>query len=113
MMIWTPDRFIRLFLGLWLALAPAIFAIPAAAMSFQTNTSDDAGFYECDGCPEDDADRSICALECFNATLLGIMLERGTLTPITCGGCQPARHPAMLGRLSTPDPAPPKAVFLL
>lgn len=113
MMTRTPDHFIRLFLALWLALAPAMFAMPAAAMSLQTNTSDNAGFLDCDNCPEDDADRSICAQMCFSATLFAIVLERGTVSPITCQGCQPARHPAMLGRLSTPDPAPPKAVSLL
>lgn len=113
MMALKAYRILALFLGVWIALAPAVFAMPDAAMSLQTSMSDDAGFHICDGCPKDDADQSICSLMCFNATLLVAVLERGTLSPIAREEYRPARHPALLGRLSTPDPAPPKAVFLL
>jgi hypothetical protein len=112
MMALTANRIFALFLGVWVALAPAMFAVPAAAMSAQTSMSDDAGFNECDDCPEGDADRSICTLMCFNATLLATVLERGKLSPIAREEYRPARHPALLGRLSTPDPAPPKAISL-
>ncbi len=108
-----PKRFFRLLLGLWVALAPAIFAVPATALPVQTSMSGDAGFNECDRCPEDEADSRICTLMCFNATLLATVLERGKLSSIVGEEYRPARHPALLGRLSTPDPAPPKVVSLL
>ena len=109
----TPKRFFALLLGLWLALAPAMFAVPATAMSLQTSMTDDAGSGGCDACPQDDAARGICLLMCLNATLLAVTTEPDRLVANFGGIHQPARHPAMLGRLSTPDPAPPKAVFLL
>jgi len=113
MMAWKAKRIFVLLLGVWVALAPAMFAVPAAAMPVQTSMSGDTGFNECDLCPENEADRSICTLMCFNATLLATLLERGKLSYIAHEEYQPARHPALLGRLSTPDPAPPKVVSLL
>ncbi len=113
MQAWTSSRFFALFLGIWVALAPAVFAIPAAAMTVQTGMSDDAGPGGYDCCPEGDMERGLCSLMCFNATLLATLLERGTPSPITREEYRPARHPALLGRLSTPDPAPPKSVSLL
>ncbi len=113
MMALKANRILALFLGVWIALAPAVFTMPGADMSLQASASDDSGFHICDGCPEDDAERSICSLICFNATLLATVPERGTLSSIAHEGHRPTRHPALLGRLSTPDPAPPKAVSLL
>jgi len=109
----TPKRFFALLLGLWIALAPAVFAVPATAMSIQTSMSDDARSGGCDACPEGDAARGICELMCLNATLFAITTEPGRLVVDFDGIHRPGRHPAMLGRLSTPDPAPPKAVSLL
>jgi hypothetical protein len=113
MMSLTANRILALFLGVWIALAPAAFAMPAAAMTVQTSMSGDAwaGGYDC--CPEGDMERGPCALMCFNATLLATVPELGTLSSIAREEQRPARHPALLGRLSTPDPAPPKAVSLL
>jgi hypothetical protein len=108
----TPKRFIALLLGAWVALAPAMFAVPAAAMSVQTSMSDDAGSGGCDACPEGDVDRGICVLMCFNATLLATIAEPGKLDSGFDDSHEPGHHPALLGRLSTPDPAPPKAVSL-
>ncbi len=113
MQTWTSSRFFVLFLGFWVALAPAVFALPAAAMTLQTSMSNDAGLGGDDCCPEGDMERGLCALMCFNTTLLATVLERGTPSPIAREEYRPARHPALLGRLSTPDPAPPKAVSLL
>jgi hypothetical protein len=109
----TPKRFFALLLGLWVALAPAMFAVPATAMSVQTSMTDDAGSGGCDACPEDVAARGICLLMCLNAMLLAITTEPGRLVTDFDGIHRPGRHPAMLGCLSTPDPAPPKAVSLL
>jgi len=113
MMALKANRIFALLLGVWVALAPAMFAVPAAAMSVQTSTSDDAGSGGCDACPEGDVDRGICLQMCFNATLLATVLERGNkLSPIAREGYRPERHPAMPGRLPAPDPVPPKAVSL-
>ncbi|MFQ5625567.1 MAG: hypothetical protein ACE5FM_02820 [Methyloligellaceae bacterium] len=84
-----------------------MFAVPAAAMPVQTSMSDDAGSGGCDACPEGDAERTVVMIP-----ELATVLERGKLSPIAREEYRTARHPALLGRLSTPDPAPPKAVSL-
>ncbi len=112
MLAWPPSRFIALFLGLWVVLAPAIFAIPAAAMAAQTSMSDDTGSGGCDGCPQGDADRSVCALMCLNLALFAITAESSELPTELGSGHDPGRYPTLLGRVSTPDTAPPKPVSL-
>ena len=113
MMALKANRIFAVFLGVWVALAPVMFAVPAAAMSVQTSMSDDAGPGGCDACPDNDAARDICKLMCLNALPLATITEQSRLdTDFDCLH-RPGRHPAMLGRLSIPDPAPPKTVSLL
>ncbi len=110
---WTPRRIIALFLGLWMALAPAGFAVPAAAMTAQTGMSDGAGSGECDGCSENVVERGLCALMCLNAALVASAVQPDKLIT-DFGDChEPGRHAPMLGRLTRPDPAPPRIVFPL
>ena len=114
MMEWTPNRIITLFLGLWVALAPAVFAVPAAAMTLQMSISDDAGSGCCDGCPDADADCNVCALMCLNLVPFATIAEHGKLgTAVLHDDHWPGRDLALLGRVSTPEPAPPKPISLL
>jgi hypothetical protein len=113
MMALKANRIFAVLLGLWIALAPAVFAVSATTMPVQTSMSNDARPGACDACPEGDAERGICVLMCLNAALLAITTEPGGMVAGFGAIHQPARHAALRGRLSTPDPAPPKAVSLL
>lgn len=113
MMVWTGNRFLVLLLGLWVALAPALYAVPAAAMTAQISMSDDGASGGCDDCPEGDMERGLCALMCLNAVQFATTTEPGKLHGKFGSDHEPRHHPALLGRLSTPDPAPPKPVSLL
>jgi len=110
---WMANRIFVLFLGLWVALAPVVYAVPAAAMAAQTDLSDDAGPGGCDNCPKGDAERGICTLMCLNAVQFATTVEPGNLHSEFGNGHEPGHHPALLGRLLTPDPIPPKPVSLL
>lgn len=113
MILSTPNRIIALFLGFWVALAPAAIVIPAAAMTLQMSMADDARTDGCDGCPDADADLGACALMCLNAALLATTVDSGKLVTVFKDCHWPRRHPTLLGHFSTLDPAPPKPVFPL
>ena len=122
-MKWKPTRIIVLFLGLWVALAPAVIAVPTAAMTMQMSMSDegdksndtgDTGSGCCDGCPDADTDRNVCASKCLNIVSLAIIAGLGKLDPAAFHDDQwTARDLILSGRSSAPDPAPPKPISLL
>jgi hypothetical protein len=108
-MDWTPARIAALFLALWVALAPAVFAVPAAAMMSQMSMSSDPNSDGCDSCPDANANRSVCALVCVNAFLLATQAQFGNLVPVVFRDDHPlSRDLARSGRTVTPDPPPPK-----
>ena len=116
-MKWTPTRIIALFLGLWVALAPAMYAVPAAAMTPQMIMSDDgddsadAGSNCCDGCPDTAADRAVCALMCLNLVSFTAIADQGKPGRVFFREDHwPGRDQALSGFLSTPDPTPPKLI---
>jgi len=109
----SPRSILALFLGLWVALAPAIFAVPAGAIPVQMNMSGEAGPGGCDACPDGDAAQGFCKLLCLNVIQLATLTEAGGPGARIAAGHQPGRHLLLPGRHSTPDPAPPKAVSLL
>jgi hypothetical protein len=113
MQVWISSRFFALFLGFWVALAPAVFALPAAAITVQTGMSDDAGPGGDDCCPEEDMERGLCALMCLNTAQFATMEDLGKLAGRFGSGHELGHHPALFGRLLTPDPAPPNPVSLL
>jgi len=113
MQVWISSRFFALFLGFWVALAPAVFALPAAAMTAQTGMSDDAGPSGDDCCPEEGMERGLCALMCLNTAQFATIEDPSKLPGKFGSGHELGHHPALLGRLLTPDPAPPNPVSLL
>ena len=110
---WTPRRIIALLLGLWLALAPAVFVMPAAAMTLHMGMSSDSVAGGCDGCPEANTDGGFCALMCLNAALVATTTAGGELSHISRGEHWPPHRLVFVDHLATPDPGPPKPVFLL
>lgn len=109
---WTPRRIIVLVLGLWVALAPPVFVMTATAMTLHMSMSSGSGPGGCVGCPDTDADGGLCALMCLNAALAATTTAGGELSHISRNERWPVRHLAFAGHLSTPDPGPPKSVFL-
>jgi hypothetical protein len=99
-----------LLLGLWVALAPAVFAMPAAAMTVHTTIAGDADADGCEGCTEPEQDRRICALICLNAAQSAVLAEPGKLPAQVHDGREPPGQPVLAGRLPAPEPTPPKAV---
>jgi len=111
-MTWC-GRILALFFGLWLTLAPAIIAVPAAAMTFPMSTCDDAGTGGCDACPDAKADREVCAFICLSAAQFTLPAEKFRLDAVFGDVHWRGNGPPPSGRLSTPDPAPPKFLPLL
>lgn len=106
----TPLRIITLALGLWIAFAPALLAVPTASMAMQMSMSDGAGSGDCNGCPDAGMDRNTCAAMCANALLLAIVPERGNQGPIVFRAVDwPARYLTLTGRFLVPDPGPPRS----
>jgi hypothetical protein len=105
---------IALLLGLWVAFTPAVFAVPAAAMTVQMSTSNDAGSECCDNCPDTGADRNGCALVCLNVSPFATVAEHDNPSPgVFHMDHRLGRSLALSGRFSPPDPAPPKSVSRL
>ena len=113
MMKWTPRRIIAHFLGLWVALAPAVFVVPAAAMTLHMGMSSGSGTGGCDGCPDAGTDGGFCALNCLNAAMAATTTAGGELSHVSQDERWPVHHLPFADHLATPDPGPPKSVFLL
>jgi len=105
---------IALFLGLWVAFTPAVFAVPAAAMTMQMSMSTDVASDCCDNCPDTDANRNSCTSICLSVSLVATMAEHDNPSPAAFHmDYRPGRPLVLSGRLSPPDPAPPKSVSRL
>jgi hypothetical protein len=59
------DRMIALFLGLWIALAPALSAA-AVGLTLQMSAVHNVGFDNCDCCSDAQPNRDLCASMCVN-----------------------------------------------
>lgn len=108
----SPKHILLLLLGLWFALAPALYAMPAAAMMAPDGIAMDSGSDGCSGCPDLDDDAAGCAQLCLAAAAFAIFPDSGRLLAAAHGCCLPARHSALAGFYSGPDPAPPKSLPL-
>lgn len=104
-------RFFVLFLGLWVGLAPAVYTIPAAAMTLEMSQPDSDGADGC--CPDADKGLSVCAQMCLNATLFAMTAEHAVLPTIWDRSYEPGHHSALAARFTAPDPGPPKSVPFL
>jgi hypothetical protein len=108
---WIPIRLLALSLGLWVALAPAIIAMPAAAMGSQMSMSGDAAV-DCNDCPDmprSNMDGAFCALVCCGPAFLAFVPESVKLAAIRIKLHWFRVDPLFLGRSLRPDPAPPKS----
>ena len=105
------NRCLSLLLGFMVAIAPAVLAVPATAMTLQMSMSGDAGSGDC--CPGAKADGAACPMICANALshatmpapvslvfqAFGKELWRSAFLPLP-------DHPR------PPDPPPPKSATL-
>lgn len=104
-----PLRIVALALGLWIAFAPALLAVPIAPTAMQMSMSDGAGSGDCNGCPDAGMDRNICAAMCANALLFAIVSERGNQGPVVFRAVDwPGLYLPLTGRFLVPDPGPPR-----
>lgn len=107
----TQIRILALILGLWMALAPAVFAVPAVAMTSQTAMGGAPDMGGCDGCPETGLDTDGCAPTCLNVMLLATLAGEAVPPAWVEDGHWLGPRPVLSGLLSAPEPAPPKPVF--
>jgi hypothetical protein len=109
-MVWTPNRMIALLLGLWIALAPALFAAPAVGLTLQMSMVDDVGSDDCDCCSDAKPNPDLCVLMCANV-LPFATLESDHLVSITFHNDYAlTRELIPSSRAISPDPPPPKSI---
>jgi hypothetical protein len=107
---WTPIRVITLFLALWGAIAPAMFAVPAATMTVQMSASIDCTSGDCDCCPNSGMGQNPCPTICVGAMSFAVIpndsdvLSAHSLDENWLDG-----HPALDGHSIPPEPPPPKS----
>jgi hypothetical protein len=109
-MCWTPNQIVALILGLWLALAPAISAVSAVRMTASMSM---LGESQSGHCQDTDGKSSACALMCMNASSFAMTEPCEWRADVVRDQYLPGRHLALSGRVSTPDPPPPKSIALL
>jgi hypothetical protein len=110
MMVWTPNRMIALLLGLWIALAPALFAAPAAGLTLQMSIVDDVGSDDCDCCSDAKQNRGRCASMCVNI-LPFATIQSDHLVSMTFRDDYALRHELTpSSRAISPDPPPPRSI---
>jgi hypothetical protein len=101
---------IALFLGLWIALAPALFAAPAAGLTLQMSTVHVGGSNDCDCCSDAKHNRDLCASMCANV-LPFATLESDDLVSIAFHDDYALRRELIpAGRAISPDPPPPRSI---
>jgi hypothetical protein len=110
MMVCTPNRMIALFLGFWIALAPALFASPAAGLTLQMSMVHDVGANDCDCCSDAKPNRDLCASMCVNV-LHFATLQSDHLVSIPFHGDYALRRESTLSSHAiSPDLPPPRSI---
>jgi hypothetical protein len=110
MMVWTPNRIIALFLGLWIALAPALFAAPATGLTLQMSIVHNVGSDDCDCCSDAKPNRDFCASMCANVLPFATS-ESDHLVSITFHDEYALRRELTpSSRAISPDPPPPRSI---
>lgn len=108
----VPIRLGIFLLGLWVALAPAVYAMPMAAMMQQTGLAGDADPGDCEGCPDPDEDRALCAQLCMIASVVAVPAEGAHFRAAVHEVHLPTRHLALEDFHLALDPDPPKSLIL-
>ena len=112
-MRWRDQKNILvLVLGLWFALAPAFYAMPATAMLLDAGISGDIASDGCDNCPDLDTDSMDCAKLCLMAALFAVSPHCEIFPAVFQDGHLPGWPGTLRELYSCPDPAPPKSAFL-
>jgi hypothetical protein len=105
-----PNRMVALFLGFWIALAPALFATPAAGLTLQMSTVHDVGSDDCDCCSDAKHNPDLCASMCANV-LPFATVESDDLVSIAFHDDYALRRELIpSGRAISPDPPPPRSI---
>ena len=111
-MVGIPNRIIALFLGLWFALAPALFAAPATGMTLQLSMAHDAASGVCDCCPDAKPNRGLCALMCANALPFATIQSDDLVHVVFHDDYSLKRELTRSSRAIPPDPPPPRFIAL-
>jgi hypothetical protein len=105
----TPRRIIAVLVCLWMALLPALLAIPAAAMAHQMEAAEVTGAADCDCCDDTQMHGTSCAVICLNTwTAMAITAPADIVTVAFGDDIVPARAPTLIESCRAPDPPPPK-----
>jgi hypothetical protein len=108
-MDWTPRRIITVLVCLWMALLPALLAVPATAMAHQMEAAESTGAADCDCCDDTQTHGMSCSVICLSAlTALAITTPADIATVAFGDDMVPARAPTLIERRRAPDPPPPK-----
>jgi hypothetical protein len=101
---------IALLLGLWIALAPALFAAAAAGLTLQMSAVHVGDSNDCDCCSDAKHNRDLCASMCANV-LPFANLESDDLVSIVFHDDYAFRRELIpSGRAISPDPPPPRSI---
>jgi hypothetical protein len=110
MMAWTLNHMLALFLGLWIALAPALVAAPAAGLTSQMSMVHVLASDKCDCCSDAQPNRELCASMCVNV-LPFATLQFDHLVSITFHDAYALRRELTpSSRTISPDPPPPRSI---
>jgi hypothetical protein len=101
---------IALFLGLWIALASALTAAPAAGLTLQMSAGHVGVSNDCDCCYDAKHNGDLCASMCANV-LTFATLESDDLVFIVFHDDYPLKRELIpSGRAISPDPPPPRSI---
>jgi hypothetical protein len=105
-----PTRIMTLFLALWVVIAPAVLAAPAAATTAHMSATADPASGDCDCCPNSTIDKHLCPFACLNSMAFAITPKPGGAAVIrSIPDKWRDSNLALDGRSDRPEPPPPKS----
>ena len=110
MMVWTPNRMIALFLGLWIALVPALVAAPAAGLTLQLSMVQNVGSDDCGCCSDVKPNRDLCASICANVLPFAALQSDHFVSNASHDDYALNRELTPSSRAISPDPPPPRSM---
>jgi hypothetical protein len=112
MMTWTLNRIIVPLLGLWIAIAPALLAVPAAGLTLQMSMVDDADPDHCGCCSDAKPNRDLCASMCVTALPFATLRSDDLVAIAFHDDYALGRELTRSSRKIPPDPPPPRSFAL-
>jgi hypothetical protein len=105
------NRVVALLVALCVAVAPALYAAPAAGMTLQLNIGNTVS-HDCDCCPGTKPDRNICVLMCVSAVPLATT-DASKLPVVAIPDDYAPKFELTPSSLATrPEPPPPRPIAL-